>query len=234
MPTNHEVQRMIDVFRRYRESEVIQAQWSEANLGNRAIMRERIHAMGKVLSEVGYVPLTERRVLEVGCGSGKVLAMLLRWGASPDKLYGIDLVPERIEDAKQRFPEINFLLANAENLNFPDGSFDLVLQFTVFTAILDDEMAHNVAAEICRVLKPGGALLWYDFRYNNPWNRNVRGMTKEAIRALFPAFDLHLHTVTLLPPLARRLHRTTSILYPVLARIPFLRTHYVGLLLKRQ
>jgi SAM-dependent methyltransferase len=233
MPTDHEVQRLVDVFRRYRASDVIQAQWSEANPGNYAIVRERTRAMGKVLNEAGYLPLTHCRVLEVGCGTGKVLAGLTQWGALPKNLYGVDLVPERIMEAQQRFPEISFQLANAEQIDLPDASFDLVLQFTVFTAILDDQMMRNVAEEVYRVLKPGGAVLWYDFRYNNPWNRNVRGMPRESIQSLFPHLNVGLDSITLLPPLARRLGRATARLYPILMRMPVLRTHYLGLLRKQ-
>jgi hypothetical protein len=74
-------------------------------------------------------------------------------------------------------------------------------------------------------------VLWYDFRYDNPRNPNVRGITKRHVEALFPGFYMCLHTITLLPPLARRLGRLTPVLYPVLIAIPPLRTHYLGVLL---
>ena len=92
------------------------------------------------------------------------------------------------------------------------------------------QMARNVAAELVRVLKPGGGILWYDFRVNNPRNPHVCGQTIAHIRHLFPQLQTDLRTVTLLPPLARRLGRTTGALYPVLARLPWLRTHYIGLI----
>jgi hypothetical protein len=57
-------------------------------------------------------------------------------------------------------------------------------------------------------------------------------MNKAAIHRVFPDFDLALQTTTLLPPLARRLGRLTTALYPKLARIRWLRTHYVGVLTK--
>lgn len=57
-------------------------------------------------------------------------------------------------------------------------------------------------------------------------------MTLAQIRRLFPQLEMHLHTATVLPPLARRLGRLTQSLYPVLAAIPPLRTHYLGLLMK--
>ena len=134
--------------------------------------------------------------------------------------------------ARERFPEISFHRANAEALPFPDCSFDLVLLFTVFSSILSREMTFNIASQVRRILRSGGAIVWYDFRFNNPFNPNVRRVVRSAIRELFPQFSLRLQAVTLLPQLARRLGPLTPRLYPVLARIPFLRTHYLGLLIK--
>ena len=230
--SDHEVRRIKQVYRIYRESHTIQAQWDESNPGNRAILRERQRTIRSLLSAHGFFPLADRRVLDVGCGSGKVLASLLELGARPDNLYGVDLLPERIAEAQQHYPDLHFQCANAEQLEFPDTSFDLVLLFTVFSSILDGQMACNVAHEVFRVLRPGGAVLWYDFRYDNPRNPNVRGMTKRHIETLFPGLHMRLHTITLFPPLARRLGRLTPVLYPVLAAIPPLRTHYLGLLVK--
>ena len=232
MLTDHEVQRLKQVYNVYRESQAIQAQWDESNLGNHAILRERQRAIRSLLSTHGFLPLTSCRVLEVGCGSGKVLASLLELGARPENLYGMDLLPERIAEAQKHYPDLQFQCANAEQLEFPNAHFDLVLLFTVFSSILDGQMACNVAHEVSRVLRPGGAVLWYDFRYNNPRNPNVRGMTKRHIETLFPDFHMRLRTITVLPLLARRLGRLTSVLYPVLAAIPPLRTHYLGLLVK--
>lgn len=200
--------------------------------GNAAILAERTLGIRSILARGGLVPLSERRVLDVGCGAGGELGRLLSVGARPDNLYGVDLLPDRVEAARQAHPDIHFSCGNAEHLDFPDAHFDLVLLFTVFSSILDDEMARNVADEVRRVLKPSGAVLWYDFRYNNPSNPNVRGMTKERIRQFFPGFDIMLRTITLLPPLARRLGPLTPLLYPVLAAVPPLRTHYIGLLIK--
>jgi hypothetical protein len=57
-------------------------------------------------------------------------------------------------------------------------------------------------------------------------------MTRNLIKELFPKLRTNLRTITLLPPLARRLGRFTPILYPMLSAIPILRTHYLGLLVK--
>jgi ubiquinone/menaquinone biosynthesis C-methylase UbiE len=139
---------------------------------------------------------------------------------------------DSVREAKKRFSGMPFLVANAVYLPFRDHNFDLVFLFTVFSSILCSNMAHNMATEIMRVLKPEGAVVWYDFRFNNPQNPHVRGMNKKAIQNLFPRYRLELHEVTVLPQLARRLGRWTQILYPVLSTIPLLRTHYLGLIRK--
>jgi len=62
----------------------------------------------------------------------------------------------------------------------------VVSQFTLFTSILSEPMKNRMAAEMIRVLKPGGVILWYDFRFNNPRNQNVRGIESPEITSLFP------------------------------------------------
>lgn len=230
---SQEVKRIQQVYRHYQEAPE-QAKRDLTNPGNYAMLHERQSALQLVLAEHGLLPLTSHRVLDLGCGHGGVLASLLDLGAQPHNLYGIDLLPDRIEAARRAYPDIRFACGNAEHLDFQDACFDLVLLFTVFSSILDDGMAHNIAHEVRRVLKPSGAVLWYDFRYNNPWNPHVRGMTKWHIRQFFPDFEMHLRTITLLPPLARRMGRLTPVLYPLLAAIPPLRTHYLGLLRKME
>jgi hypothetical protein len=106
------------------------------------------------------------------------------------------------------------------------------MAFTIFSSILDDGMAANMATEINRVMKPNGAVIWYDIIYNNPYNSNVRGITYQKITALFPGYQIYLKKLTLLPIIARRLKGLTNLLYPILTAIPWLRTHYLGIMRK--
>jgi len=232
MENSLEVQRLRSVYEEYNSCGLGRSKWSPSNQGNAAIVRERNQKTLDCLENGGFLPLSARRILDVGCGTGTVLGTFKDWGAKPQNLFGVDLLPERIRRAQERFPEFTFQPANAESLPFADGAFDLVALFTVFTSILDPNMATNVAREIARVLRRGAAILWYDFRFNNPFNRHVRGMTIKSISELFPDFDLRLKPITFLPPLARRMGPMTDFLYPPLARVPFLRTHYLGLLNK--
>ena len=205
--------------------------WDPANRGNQAILAERRGATRHLLDEAGFVPLGARRVLEVGSGSGGELAWLVELGAVPANLVGVDLLPDRVEAARKSYPNLDFRQGNAERLEFASASVDLVLALTVFSSILDREMASNVASEIARVLRPGGALLWYDVRYDSVSNRNVRAVPASSVRELFPSLQGGLRTVTLLPPLARRLGPLAGV-YPLLSQLPPLRSHLLGLLRK--
>src|SRR5207253_9883075 len=118
----------------------------------------------------------------------------------------------------------------AEAVTCAMGFFDLIALFTVFTSVRDHQMARNASREINRILRSGGAVVWYDFRMNNPFNPHVRGISRAGVRRLFPGFDSRLVAITLLPPLARRSGGLTDLLYPWLASLPFLRSHYLGVL----
>ena len=185
---------------------------------------------GELLAASGRLPLGDRRVLDLGCGDGAVLAGLARCGARQDRLVGLDLRPDALAAARARCPESAFALASGTALPHPDASFDVILAFTLFSSILDDRIAGGVAREVGRVLRPGGALVWYDVRVSNPHNPAVRGMPRRRLLALFPGWRATLRPVTLLPPVARRLGRLTRVAYPALAALPQLRTHWVGLL----
>ena len=91
-------------------------------------------------------------------------------------------------------------------------------------------MTHNLAREVRRVLRPDGHVLIYDFRVPSPLNRNTRAVRRSMIRRLFPDLTMIARSLTLLPPLARRLGFAPQTAYSSLAAIPFLRTHNMMLL----
>jgi len=83
-----------------------------------------------------------------------------------------------------------------------------------------------------RVLEPGGVILWYDFRYDNPRNPHVRGIGAREIRSLFPGCTVRLRRVTLAPPIARRLVPFSWTVAYLVEKLPLLRTHYLGVIYK--
>jgi SAM-dependent methyltransferase len=188
----------------------------------------------RVFRRFGRTALETEKILDVGCGRGYWLRQLVQWGARPENLFGIDLIQDRVQDAKRFCPSgVTLQCGDASLLAFDDASFSMVLQFTVFTSILDDGMKKKVAAEISRVLKPGGAVLWYDYFVSNPRNPDVRGVTRREIVKLFPGFSLHFKRVTLAPPLARAVGPVSTLLYRLLGSFRPLRTHYLAFLEKQ-
>ena len=178
--------------------------------------------------------LNEKRILEVGCGTGYRLWELIKYGARPENLVGIDLLPNHVAETRRLCPEkVAVYCGSAEKLDFCDAAFDVVLQSMLFTSVLDPNMKQRIASEMLRVTKPDGFIIWYDFHVNNPRNPDVRGVKKREIRKLFPDCQIELRRITLAPPITRSLARCSWILCYLLNKIPLLCTHYLGVIRKK-
>jgi len=180
-----------------------------------------------LLKKHGFDSFEKRKVLDVGCGTGGVLRRFLDYGAEPENLYGIDLLPDRIEVAKKLAPHVNFHVGNAVQLPFESDFFDIVVQFTVFTSILDSDVKRKVAEEMIRVLKPDGIIIWYDYWISKPTNPDVKGVGKKEICRLFPECTFDFNKITLAPPLTRFIAQWSYLLCYLLENLKFLNTHYL-------
>ncbi len=187
----------------------------------------------RLLAEHGRSNLRGIRILEVGCGRGAPLLDWCRWGATPSMLHGIDLMEPFIREGMQLLPRSNLIVGTANQLPYPDHAFEIVAQLTVFTSILSGDVKRAVAAEMCRVTAPGGLIFWYDFRYPNPRNPNVRPIGLPELRRLFPGWSVDARSLTLLPPLARKLAPLSVTACRLLElTLPPLRSHCVAVLRK--
>lgn len=186
------------------------------------------------LRRSGLWPLGGKRVLDIGCSTGYWLRSLIAWGAQPRHVVGIDLLHDRVFDAAKLAPRhMGLSWGSAVDLPFRSASFDLVLQFTVFTSILDPDFRRRVADEMVRVLKRDGAVLWYDFCVGNPRNPDVRAVKAAEVARLFPGCSVDLRRVTLAPPLSRLVAPLSWTLCTLLDLVPLLRTHYLGVIKRR-
>lgn len=189
-------------------------------------VQERQRRMLQLFARLGWRDLGARRVFEVGCGSGGNLLELLRMGFRPERMGAVELLPERLTQARELLPSALTLWAgDATQLALSPASQDLVLQSTVFSSLLDDAFQHRLAQAMWSWVAPGGGVLWYDFAFNNPRNPDVRGVPLRRVRALFPQARIWHCSLTLAPPLARPLCRLHPALYPLFNALPLLRTH---------
>ena len=101
------------------------------------------------------------RVLEVGCGTGVVTAMIADLPGAVE-VTGIDPSPVLVDRARRRAPSVRFQVADGRALPFEDASFDGVVLATTLCHVPGPGRA---LAEARRVLRPGGYLLVYDGDY---------------------------------------------------------------------
>jgi ubiquinone/menaquinone biosynthesis C-methylase UbiE len=227
----NEIERIRKVYenRKIKQKENRYSYFNQANL---YIIHQRERALIDLLKQLKLIDLSDKKLLDVGCGSGGFLREFIKYGARPKNLFGIDLLEDRIEVARNLIPNIDFRCGDASILPYDDHFFDIVMQFTVFTSILDSEMKKRIASEMLRVLKAGGTIIWYDYHVNNPKNPDVRGVKKKEIFKLFPNCKIYLKRITLAPPVVRFLIPFSVILCELLERIPILCTHYLGMIQK--
>lgn len=217
-----------------RDARKDEEQYSCLNLAHLYMMQQREVMIIRELGSDGCPSLPDSEILDAGCGMGGVLRDFIKYGALPERCHGIDLLPARVEIARRLSPNMDFRVGNAELIPFEDSSFDIVLCFTVMSSILDVRMRRHVAAELLRVLKPGGVIIFYDLHMDNPANPDVRGVRKEEVRSLFSGCDISLRRTTLAPPIVRAVAPHSFILCQLLEKIPLLCTHYLGVIRKKQ
>lgn len=131
----------------------------------------------------GFAQATNLSVLEVGCGLGTDGAQFAKCGA---KYTGIDLTDAAVELAKRRFELFDlpgtFRVADAERLDFPDNSFDIVYSHGVLHHTPDIAAA---VREIHRVLRPGGkavVMLYHRDSYN--YRVNISMLRRAGVNLL--------------------------------------------------
>jgi demethylmenaquinone methyltransferase/2-methoxy-6-polyprenyl-1,4-benzoquinol methylase/phosphoethanolamine N-methyltransferase len=122
-------------------------------------------ANSRMVVELAGIKAGER-VLDVGCGTGRLTLTARAFAGPGGAVYGIDAAPEMIEVARRNSERSSldavFEVGLIEDLPFPDASFDAVINRLVIHHLPDD-LKRKGFTEILRVLKPGGRLLIADF-----------------------------------------------------------------------
>jgi len=131
----------------------------------------------------------DSRILDLGCGYGRVLGLLNSRGYHD--LIGIDPAPVMVSAARQRFPKIAVeLLVSPPQLALPSASVDAVLLFTVLTCVPTDAGQQAIVREVGRVLRPGGLLYISDLWLQSDARNIQRYVRDEPKYGLYGVFDL--------------------------------------------
>ena len=124
------------------------------------------------------------RVLDVGCGTGRLAAWIAERVGPGGPVVGIDPLAERIALAREGVPGVRFEIGYAEDLGaFGDASFDGVCMSAVFHWVPDKPKA---LAESARVLRPGGVLGFTTL----PWELHAASTMSKVLGSVFaqPAY----------------------------------------------
>jgi ubiquinone/menaquinone biosynthesis C-methylase UbiE len=137
-------------------------------------------------------PKPGQRLLDVGCGNGKAAISLTH--AFSLEVTGVDVDPDQIKAANQvaaDLPDAHFLVADATQLPLPDDEFDIVYT---------NKTTHHIPnwpqaiAEMARVLKPGGYLVYSDFATPLGDRLPTRQGIEEATAAAGLELTRHTHS----------------------------------------
>jgi SAM-dependent methyltransferase len=223
-----EVERIRKQYVFYDHDPETRARWSPFSDEEVAHRSQQYAALATLLRSVGRLTLSDLKILDVGCGQGRILRACLDLGSSPENLTGVDLQVSRIEEARLLSPHLDFRVGNGTDLEFPDQIFDLVMQFVVFSSIFARDLRQRLASEMLRVLKPGGYIFWWDCI------RTIEGKNAEPLipQGIFPGvparrvdFGLRPKPSYGFPP--RRIFR---LLGRVVDRFGYPTSHYAALL----
>jgi SAM-dependent methyltransferase len=111
----------------------------------------------EVLLLIRYRDDLSGRVLELGCGAGRITGYLVQIA---QEAYGLDLSPRMVAECRRRYPTGTFLESDLRDLStFESGSLDAVVAGYNVLDVLDDAERHGALREVARVLRTGGLLI---------------------------------------------------------------------------
>ena len=170
-------------------------------------------ALPYIVDEIHGRDQRRLRLVDVACGTGRFLRQL-RLAYPALDLSGLDLSQAYLDEAARHLDglrSVHWLRGNAEAMPLPSASVDIVTSFYLFHE-LPPEVRRTVAAEIARILKPGGLLVFVDslqkgdrpgwdglldmfpVRFHEPYYRHY---TIDDLDGAFASAGLEPHAVSL-------------------------------------
>ncbi len=110
------------------------------------------------------------RVLDLGCGTGRLYQLFEKFQGSEQILYtGVDNSSGQIEAARKQYPDATFDVGDMTALSYEDDSFDVIYAIASFHHLGDKETRLEALQEIKRVLAPGGTLVMTNWNLTGEW-----------------------------------------------------------------
>lgn len=100
-------------------------------------------------------------VLDLACGTGRVIRHLVSKGVDPRNIVGVDVSEKLLSFAAQEFPEATFLLTSVDEINLPTEHFDLVTS-NMMIHFLDNPSLYRMLESVYQVLKPNGVYFFVE------------------------------------------------------------------------
>jgi SAM-dependent methyltransferase len=133
---------------------------------------------------VRYREAMTGRILDLGCGAGRILGYLVLLGADA---HGIDISPQMVEHCRQRFPGTDVRVGDLADLSATaKGPFDTVLMADNLIDVFDDAERRRVLADARGLLAPGGLLVFSSHNLDN-WDNAAPGLSSRVKEAALAA-----------------------------------------------
>lgn len=140
------------------------ADWDEMARGfDEAFFKDPMYAMILAAMVKSAARGEASRVLDLGCGTGNLISLLLEEFPGA-RISGVDPSRGMREVCEERFaekPDVEIKGGNAQDIPYPDGSFDLIVSSLALHHV-PPELKPDMAEEIARVLEPGGRFIHAD------------------------------------------------------------------------
>ncbi|KOP71001.1 class I SAM-dependent methyltransferase [Cytobacillus solani] len=163
-----------------------------------------LKARKEVFKDIEFI--NGEKVLFVGCGTG---ADLVYVPYNNIKITAIDYSSDMLDKAKEKFPHINitFLQMDAQNLTFPDETYDIVIASLLLSVVPNPQKCME---EMIRVVKPKGRIIIFDKFI--PKNEELSPI-KKAVRPLISMLgtDIGINFEKLSEPFVKQLSIQTDI-----------------------
>lgn len=173
----------IDTYRRFFDLAVRRDEPSSVaahSLGDHKVLEKATREVVELFERLELLG-PHRRVLEIGCGLGRIVAAI---APQVDEAFGIDISPAMIRTARQRSANLRNVALSVTSgrdlAQFPTASFDLVYAADSFPYIhhAGRDLAAVHVRESARVLRPGGDLVILNYSYREDVNEDRREMVR--------------------------------------------------------